>query len=69
VQGAPVAHAPFQCPSDAIIGKAIWVSHLQMPQQGHGLDSRITLEDHQQHWLPDRLERISNGAPVFGLAL
>jgi len=31
MQGAPVAHAPFQCPPDAVIGKAVWVSHLQMP--------------------------------------
>ena len=50
-------------------GKASGITHLQMAQQRDRLNGGVALEDRQQHRLPDRRERIGNGAPALGLAL
>ena len=69
MERAPVAHPPLQRPADAVVGEGVGVGHLQMAQQRHRLHGGVALEDRQQHRLPDRLERIGNGAPALGLAL
>ena len=69
MQRAPVAHAAFQRSPDAIVREGVRIGHLQMTQKRDRLNGRIVLEDRQQHRLPDRLERIGDGAAALGLAL
>jgi hypothetical protein len=69
VQGAPVAHPPLQGPPDVVVGEGVRVGHLQVAQQGDGLHRRVVLEDRPQQRLPDRGERVGDGAAALGPAL
>ncbi len=69
VQRAPVAHAAFQRSPDAIVREGVRSNHLQVPQERDCLHGGIVLEDWQQYRLPDRFERIGDGATALGLAL
>ena len=69
MERAPVAHPPLQRPAAAVVGEGVGVGHLQMTQQRHRLNGRFALQDRQQHRLPDRGQRIGDGAATLGLAL
>ena len=69
VHGPPITDAPLQRAAHAVIRKGLRIAHLKVPQQGHGLNGRIALEDRQQHRFPHRLERVGHGAAPGGLSL
>jgi hypothetical protein len=69
VQGAPVAHPPLQGPPHAVVREGVRVGHLQVAQQGVGLHRRVVLQDRQQQRLPDRGQRVGDGAAALGQAL
>ena len=50
-------------------GKGVRIDHLQVAQERDRLHRGVVLEDRQQHRLPDRFERIGDGAAALGLAL
>jgi hypothetical protein len=69
VQGAPVADPALERSANTVVREGIRIGHLEMPQTRHRLDGGVALEDRHEHRLPDRLERIGNGAAPVGLAL
>ena len=49
MQGSPVPNPPLQRPAHPVIGKAVWVQHLQVAKQCYRLHRRLPLKDWHKH--------------------
>jgi hypothetical protein len=69
VQRAPVARPPLQRPADAVVGEGLGIGHPRRARRRRRLRGGAALKDRRRRRLPDRPERIRNGAAALGLAL
>jgi hypothetical protein len=69
MHGPPVTDTPLQRSTHAVVREGLRIGQLQVPQQGHGLNCGIALEDWHQRRFPHRLERVGHCAAPGGLSL